>query len=60
MKDSQTVNHGSQFGTDVLVNAAVQATLISLQRELDDGATLEDMRVIVAGLLHYAQGKKVH
>jgi hypothetical protein len=60
MSSSQNMNDGSTFGTDVLVNAAVQATLISLQRELDDGATLEDIRVIVAGLLHYAQGKKVH
>ena len=52
------MNDGSQSRNDILVNATVQATLISLQRELDDGATLEEIKEIVAGLLYYAQGKR--
>jgi hypothetical protein len=49
----------SQSGNDILVNATVQATLISLQREIDDGATIEEMREIIEGLLYFAQGKRM-
>jgi hypothetical protein len=45
---------------DILVNAAVQAVLITLLREMDDGANIEEMREIVETLLHYAQGKRNH
>ena len=45
---------------DILINAAVQAVLMSLLRELDDGADLTEMREIVEGLLYYAQGKRNH
>ena len=55
---TQMMNDGSQSRNDILVNATVQATLISIQRELDDGATLEEIKEIVAGLLYYAQGKR--
>jgi len=51
-------NDGSQSGNDILVNSGIQATLIAIQRELDDGATIEEIREIVAGLLYYAQGKR--
>lgn len=46
--------------TDILVNAVVQATLISLQREIDDGATIEELAEIIAGLLYFAQGQRAH
>lgn len=46
--------------TDILVNAVVQATLIAIQREIDDGATLEEIAEIVAGLLYFAQGQRTH
>jgi len=52
-------NDGSRNGNDILVNSGIQATLIAIQRELDDGATLEEIREIVAGLLYFAQGKRV-
>jgi len=51
-------NDGSQNGNDVLVNSGIQATLIAIQRELDDGATIEEIREIVAGLLYYSTGQK--
>jgi hypothetical protein len=49
-------NDRSQSGNDILVNATVQAVLISLLHELNDGATLDELRDIMDGLLHYAQG----
>jgi len=52
------VNDGSQNGNDILVNSGIQATLIAIQRELDDGATIEEIREIVAGLLYYSSGQK--
>ena len=57
---SQSVNHRSQSQNDILFRATVQAVLITLLRELDDGATFEEMREIVETLLHYAQGKRNH
>jgi len=56
---TQNMNESTQSGNDILVNATVQATLISLQREIDDGATIEEMREIIEGLLYFAQGKRV-
>jgi hypothetical protein len=53
------VNDGSHNGNDILVNATVQATLISLQREIEDGATVEEIRDIIDGLLYFAQGKRM-
>ena len=55
---TQYVNHRTQSRNDILVNATVQATLISLQREIDDGATIEEMREIIEGLLYFAQGRR--
>jgi hypothetical protein len=57
---SQIENHRSQSQNDILINAAVQAVLITLLREMDDGATFEELRDIVETLLHYAQGKRNH
>ena len=57
---SQTENNRSQSQHDILINSAVQAVLITLLRELDDGADLTEMRDIVEGLLYYAQGKRNH
>jgi len=45
--------------SDVLVNAAVQATLIALQSEIRDGADLEEIAEIIEGLLHFAQGGRL-
>jgi len=42
--------------SEVLVNAAVQATLIALQREIRDGADIGELAEIIEGLLYYAQG----
>jgi hypothetical protein len=53
------VNDGSHNGNDILINATVQATLISLQREIEDGATVEEIRDIIDGLLYFAQGKRM-
>jgi hypothetical protein len=53
------VNDGSSSRNDILVNATVQATLISLQREIEDGATVEEIRDIIDGLLYFAQGKRM-
>jgi len=56
---TQNMNESTQSGNDILVNATVQATLISLQREIDDGATVEEIRDIIDGLLYFAQGKRM-
>jgi alkylhydroperoxidase/carboxymuconolactone decarboxylase family protein YurZ len=45
---------------DILVNATVQALLIALLREIEDGATVEELRDIMDSLLHYAQGNRTH
>ena len=57
-----TMVHSSdtQGGTKILVNAAVQATLISLLQEIENGATVDEMFEIMTGLLYFAQGNKVH
>jgi hypothetical protein len=54
------MNDGSPKGNDILVNAAVQATLISLKDEIEAGATLGDVYEIVTGLLYFAQGNRIH
>ena len=54
---TQYVNERSQNGNDILFNSTVQSVCRLLKRELDDGATLEEMREIVAGLLRYAESK---
>jgi alkylhydroperoxidase/carboxymuconolactone decarboxylase family protein YurZ len=41
------------------MNATIQALLISLLREIEDGATSEEVRDIMQSLLHYAQGGRV-
>lgn len=56
---SQRKNDGSIKGNDVLVNAGIQATLLAIQHELDDGATLEEIKEIVAALLYFAEGKRI-
>lgn len=56
---SQIGNDGSQKQNNVLVNAGIQATLLAIQHELDDGATLEEIKEIVAGLLYFAEGKRI-
>ena len=54
---TQYVNDRAQNGNDILFNSTVQSVCRLLKRELDDGATIEEMREIVAGLLRYAESK---
>jgi len=56
MEYTQMGIDGSQNENDILVNAAVQATLIALQSEIRDGADIDELAEIIEGLLYYAQG----
>jgi len=47
---------GAQIENQILVNAAVQATLIALRNEIRDGADIDELAEIIEGLLYYAQG----
>ena len=58
MIDPKLIEYARTDGNDILVKSGIQATLIAIQRELDDGATLEEIREIVAGLLFFASGQK--
>lgn len=56
---SQKGNDGSQKQNNILVDAGIQATLLAIKHELDDGATLEEIKEIVDGLLYFAEGKRI-
>jgi hypothetical protein len=58
------MNDRSQFGTDrsqteILINATMQALLINLLAEIERGASIEEMRDVMQGLLRQAQGPRI-
>jgi hypothetical protein len=44
---------------DILINGTVQAVLRALLAEVEDGATIKELKDVMEGLLYYAEGKRI-